>query len=70
MIDKTVEIPTRDGRMKTFITRPEEKGRYPAVILYMDALGIREELRDMARRLATAGYCVVSLSLVWRGLFW
>ena len=37
--------------MPTFVTRPEEGGPFPTVILFMDALGIREELRDMARRI-------------------
>ena len=32
----------------------------------MDAPGIREELRDMARRLATVGYYVVLPNLYYR----
>ena len=32
----------------------------------MDAPGIREELRDMARRLATVGYCVLLSNLYYR----
>ena len=32
----------------------------------MDAPGIREELRDMARRLATVGYCVLLPNLYYR----
>jgi carboxymethylenebutenolidase len=55
MIDQQVEIPTRDGHTTTFITHPERGGPFPVIIFYMDAPAIREELRDMARRLGTSG---------------
>ncbi|HLF79807.1 MAG TPA: dienelactone hydrolase family protein [Dehalococcoidia bacterium] len=66
MIDSTVDIGTADGQMETFICRPERGGPYPAVFFLMDAPGIREELRDMARRLATSGYCVLLPNLYYR----
>lgn len=66
MIDETVDIETRAGRMETFISRPERGGPAPAVFMLMDAPGIREELRDMARRLASAGYCVLLPNLYYR----
>ena len=69
MIDETVNIPTKDGAMETFITRPERSGPFPAVFLLMDAPGIREELRDMARRLATVGYYVLLPNLYYRAGF-
>jgi carboxymethylenebutenolidase len=56
MIDQQIEIPTKDGRTTTFITHPERGGPFPVIIFYMDAPAIREELRDMARRLGTSGY--------------
>jgi len=52
--------------METFICKPERDGPYPAVFLLMDAPGIREELRDMARRLATSGYHVLLPNLYYR----
>ena len=59
MIERTVAIPTRDGAMDTFVTHPEDGGPFPAVVLYMDVWGIREELFEIARRIATVGYCGV-----------
>src|SRR5690349_19452058 len=53
MIEKTLDITTKDGEMETFICHPERNGPFPAVFLLMDAHGIREELKDMARRLGT-----------------
>jgi carboxymethylenebutenolidase len=51
--------------METFICRPE-RGDHPPVLFLMDAPGIREELRDMARRLATVGYYVLLPNLYYR----
>jgi carboxymethylenebutenolidase len=66
MIDQEIEIPTRDGHVTTFISHPERDGPHPVIIFYMDAPGIREELRDMARRLATSGYYVMLPNLYYR----
>ncbi len=66
MIEETVDITTADGPMETFVCRPERGGPCPAVFFLMDAHGIREELRDMARRLATVGYYVLLPNLYYR----
>ena len=66
MIENRVEIITADGVMDTFVTYPERGGPFPVIFFYMDAPGIREELRDMVRRLATVGYAVVLPNLYYR----
>lgn len=66
MIEAIEDIATRDGAMETFIVRPERGGPYPAVLMLMDAPGIRAELYDMARRLATVGFCVLLPNLYYR----
>src|SRR5437899_9539380 len=66
MIEQTVDIITEAGEMETFICRPERGGPFSAVLLLMDAPGIREELRDMARRLGTVGYYVLLPNLYYR----
>jgi carboxymethylenebutenolidase len=66
MIDQQIEIPTKDGNATTFISHPERDGPHPVILFYMDAPGIREELRDMARRLATSGYYVMLPNLYYR----
>src|SRR6202048_758706 len=66
MIDQQIEIPTKDGHTTTFISHPERGGPFPVIIFYMDAPAIREELRDMARRLATSGYYVMLPNLYYR----
>ncbi len=66
MIEQTVDIPTKHGTMTTFIVHPERHGPHPLVLFFMDAPAIREELRDMARRIAAAGYYVMLPNLYYR----
>jgi len=66
MIERQIEIVTPDGPMNTFICHPERDSPHPAIIFFMDAPGIREELRDMARRLGTVGYYVMLPNLYYR----
>lgn len=65
MLEATLDIVSKDGAMETFICRPE-RGAHPVVLFLMDAPGIREELRDMARRLASVGYYVLLPNLYYR----
>jgi carboxymethylenebutenolidase len=66
MIEKHLDIATADGAMNSFVVYPEEGGPHPVVLFYMDAPGKREELHDMARRLACVGYYVVLPNLYYR----
>ena len=66
MREYETEVTTVDGQMDVFICHPEENGPHSAIIMYMDAPGIREELRDMARRLGTVGYYVMLPNLYYR----
>jgi carboxymethylenebutenolidase len=66
MIEQQIDIPTEDGATTTFIVHPERDGPHPVILFYMDAPAIREELRDMARRFASAGYYVVLPNLYYR----
>ncbi len=66
MIERHIDLHTADGAMNTFVVHPEEDGPHPVVLFYMDAPGKREELHDMARRLAAVGYCVLLPNLYYR----
>ena len=66
MIELHLDISTADGVMNSFVVHPEEGGPFPVVLFYMDAPGKREELHEMARRIAAVGYCVVLPNLYYR----
>ena len=66
MIEQHIDIPSADGAMNSFVAHPEEGGPFPVVLFYMDAPGKREELHEMARRLAAVGYFVVLPNLYYR----
>jgi carboxymethylenebutenolidase len=66
MQENKIEIETPDGVMTTFEYHPDEGGPYPIVLYMMDAPSIRPALREMASRLATAGYYVLLPFLYYR----
>jgi carboxymethylenebutenolidase len=67
MIEQERTVTTADGDMPTFVFHPTHGGPHPVVLYLMDAPSIRPALRDMASRLATAGYYVMLPYLYYRG---
>ena len=63
---ETIEIKTEDGRCPTFTFAPSSGGPWPAVILYMDGIGMRPALHSIAQRLADHGYFVLLPDLFYR----
>jgi carboxymethylenebutenolidase len=60
LIEREIEVTTKHGRCLSFTACPEAESACPGIILYMDAPGYREELKNMARRIARHGYyCLV-----------
>lgn len=66
MIERQLDVATKDGASTTFIVHPDRGGPHPVIVFLMDAPAIREELRDMARRYATSGYYVMLPNLYHR----
>lgn len=66
MIERNIDIETPLGKMTTFMVRPDGEGPFPAILFYMDAPAIREELYEMARRIAREGYYVLLPDLFYR----
>jgi carboxymethylenebutenolidase len=58
VVEKDVEIKTPDGTCDAAFIHPAS-GAHPAVIIWPDAFGLRPSMRDMAKRLAAAGYSVL-----------
>src|SRR6185436_2721871 len=66
MIERDVLVTTKYGRQPCFAVCPDAPGPFPAIILYMDAPGFREELKDQARRIAKHGYFCLLPDLYYR----
>ena len=63
--DVTIAMP--EGQARAFVFTPDQgQGPWPAVLFYMDGLGIRQTLFDMAERLASNGYYVLLPDMFWR----
>jgi carboxymethylenebutenolidase len=63
---KTIDIKTPDGACDSYITCPNAGGPFAAVLFYMDGIGIRPVLREMADRLAAKGYYVLLPNMFYR----
>lgn len=61
-----VDVPTPDGPADAYLTRPAGPGPYPPVLLFMDALGLRPRLEEMADRIAAQGHVVLVPNLFHR----
>jgi len=63
--ERGVNFPTADGTLDGFFVQPES-GTHHAVILWHDIAGIREAKRNIARKLAGAGYAVLVVNPYYR----
>ncbi|MFE2089506.1 dienelactone hydrolase family protein [Streptomyces sp. NPDC002596] len=61
-----VNIPTPDGSADAYLAHPDDGSPHAAVLLYMDAFGLRPHLKKMADRLAGAGYTVLVPNVFYR----
>ncbi len=66
MPHETIEVRTTDGICPTHLFQPDKTGRHPGVVMFMDGLGMRPALFDMAARIADGGYCVALPDLYYR----
>jgi carboxymethylenebutenolidase len=66
MTEREIHVPTSDGEMTTFIVHPDGAGPWPIAVVYMDAIGYREQLKQNARRFASHGYYCVAPDLFYR----
>lgn len=64
MVDRIERVKTPDGEMEVFIAHPDgPPGSWPVLVQLMDGIGMREELREHARRAAAWGYYVLAPDL-------
>ena len=57
--EKDVSVKTADGTADAALFYPTGKGKWPAVLMWPDILGLRPVFREMGKRLAAQGYVVL-----------
>ena len=56
-----MQYPSQDGtQINAYMSRPAAPGRYPGVIVIMEAFGMVEHIEDVARRFAEEGYMALA----------
>ena len=66
MYEQDVIVTTKYGPCRALSPAPTGPGPFPGIIFYMDAPGIREELRNMTRRIARHGYFAILPDMYYR----
>jgi carboxymethylenebutenolidase len=65
-VEQDVVVKTSDGTCDAVLVRPQRDGRWPGVILFPDAFGLRPTMRTFAKRLAADGYAVLAINPFYR----
>ena len=65
-----VQIPTRDGVSSGSLHVPQGEGPWPGVVMFPDAFGLRETMREMGDHLAGLGYVVLVPDVFYREGAW
>jgi carboxymethylenebutenolidase len=58
---RMLQYPSQDGTpINAYFSRPMAAGRYPGVIVIMEAFGLIDHIKDVARRFAEQGYLALA----------
>jgi carboxymethylenebutenolidase len=66
MSSEMIDIETQDGVADAYLSRPDDDERHPAVLLIMDAFGVRPQIQRMADRIAARGFVVLAPNVLYR----
>ncbi len=61
-----VHLTAADGDMPAFLARPAAPGKYPAIIVAMEAFGLNAHIKDVAGRLAATGVVALAPDIYYR----
>ncbi len=66
MTQRSVEIETADGTCPAALSIPDGAGPWPAIVMFPDAGGMRDTMREMGGRLSALGYVVLVPDVYYR----
>ena len=67
LVSSDVQFSSTDGTSTNgYLTRPKGDGRLPAIVVIHENQGLTDHIRDVARRLAKAGYVALAPDLLSR----
>ena len=60
---QSVSFPFGTTQLEGYLARPEGDGPFPGVVVIHELFGLNENIRDIARRFADAGYIALAVDL-------
>ena len=65
--DATVTLQVSDGtQMNAYVARPSEGDTHPGLLVFQEAYGVNEHIRDVTRRFAAQGFVAIAPELFHR----
>lgn len=55
-----IQIPVGDASMSAYLSRPDDGGKYPGVLVFQEIFGVNAHIRSVADRLAAEGYVALA----------
>jgi carboxymethylenebutenolidase len=62
----TIRLHTGDGEMKCHQVQPRGPGKFPAVLVIMEAFGLNDHIKDVSERIGAEGYVAIAPDLYYR----
>jgi carboxymethylenebutenolidase len=62
----TIRLRASEGEMRCHQAQPRAHGKFPAVIVMMEAFGLNDHIKDVAERIAQEGYVAIAPDLYYR----
>ena len=63
---RTVDAAGDGGVMPIYVAEPASGGGYPVVIVFIEAFGVNDHIKDVTNRFAREGYVAVSPDMYYR----
>ena len=66
MQSEWIDLPTPDGPMRTYVARPDSRAPLAGIVVFQEAYGVNEHIRDVAERFAGLGLTAAAPELFLR----